>query len=224
MKTVYVVCEGQTEETFVRDVLWPALSPLGLNLIGQTIETSVGHKGGALRYDRVRRHLRNVLRQRGEHHVTTLFDLYRLDATFPGLEEASRQSTLERRVHVVEDAFHRNVVAEVGCRPDRFLPHVQPYEFEGLLFSEVPAITRSEAAWMPKTPVLQAVRDAVASPEHINERPGNNPAAHLDRELTSPRFKKTLHGPLIAAAIGLARIEAECPIFAAWLHRLRRLA
>ena len=223
MKIVYVVCEGQTEETFVRDVLWSAFERRGLNLIGQTIETSVGHKGGALRYERVRRHLRNVLRQRGEHYVTTLFDLYRLDATFPGLDEARQQNALERRIQVLGEAIHADIVSAAGCRPDRFIPHVQPYEFEALLFSDVTAVTRSEATWRPKKPVLQSVRDAVSSPEHINDRPGNNPAAHLDRELRNPKFKKTLHGPRIAAAIGLAKIEAECPIFGSWLNCLRQL-
>jgi hypothetical protein len=79
MKRVCVVCEGQTEETFVRDVLAPALIDLGVHLNPETIETSPGHKGGALRYDRVKRHLRNTLRQRNAPTVTTLFDLYRLD-------------------------------------------------------------------------------------------------------------------------------------------------
>ena len=35
MIPVYVVCEGQTEETFVRDVLWEALGGVGLDLIGR---------------------------------------------------------------------------------------------------------------------------------------------------------------------------------------------
>ena len=58
MRRVCVVCDGQTEETFVRDVLAPAFYPLGMNLIPETIATSPGHQGGALKYDRVKRHLR----------------------------------------------------------------------------------------------------------------------------------------------------------------------
>ncbi len=84
MKRVCVVCEGQTEEEFVPKVLAPAFCDLGLVLIPEMIETSPGHKGGALRYDRVKRHLRNTLRQNSSPVVTTLFDLYRLDNGFPG--------------------------------------------------------------------------------------------------------------------------------------------
>ena len=53
MTLVFVVCEGQTEETFVRDVLARSLSRHGLILSAKTIETSPGHSGGALNYDRV---------------------------------------------------------------------------------------------------------------------------------------------------------------------------
>ncbi len=54
MTRVCVVCEGQTEETFVRDVLAPALGEGGLWVFPEMIETSSGHKGGGLVYERVK--------------------------------------------------------------------------------------------------------------------------------------------------------------------------
>jgi hypothetical protein len=223
MIPIYVVCEGQTEETFVRDVLWEPLGRLGLNPIGQTIETSVGKKGGALNYDRVRRHLRNQLRRQGEFYVTTLFDLYRLESNFPGMDQARSQNGLERKLEVLNEAIHADIVATAGCRPDRFISYIQPYEFEALLFSDISAVTSTESSWVRKTGILQAVRDSVESPEYINERPGNNPSAHLERELTDPKYKKTLHGPTITKRIGVTKIESECAFFAEWLNRLRKL-
>ena len=41
MKRVCVICEGQTEETFVREVLAPYFYDLNLSLLGQTVETSI---------------------------------------------------------------------------------------------------------------------------------------------------------------------------------------
>lgn len=64
MSRVCVVCEGQTEEEFVRDVLAPGFFGLGLYLEPQMVETSPGHRGGALNYDRVKPHLRNTLCQK----------------------------------------------------------------------------------------------------------------------------------------------------------------
>ncbi len=224
MKRVCIVCEGQTEETFVRDVLAPAFYHLDLNLIPEMVETSPGHKGGALKYDRVKRHLRNTLRQSSAPVVTTLFDLYRLDSDFPSFAASQAQPDLSRRLNVLKQALHADVVAEAGCQPERFIPYIQPYEFEALLFSDVPTLTRIEPGWQSATAALAAARAVAESPEHINDRPETKPAAHLERELNNPSYRKRRHGPIAAQKIGLAKIEAECAFFAAWLAQIRELA
>lgn len=224
MKRVCIVCEGQTEETFVRDVLAPASYHLDLNLIPEMVETSPGHKGGALKYDRVKRHLRNTLRQSSAPLVTTLFDLYRLDSDFPSFAASQAQPDLSRRLNVLKQALHADVVAEAGCQPERFIPYIQPYEFEALLFSDVPTLTRIEPGWQSATAALAAARAVAESPEHINDRPETKPAAHLERELNNPSYRKRRHGPIAAQKIGLAKIEAECAFFAAWLTKIRDLA
>jgi hypothetical protein len=224
MKRVCVICEGQTEETFVRDVLAPSLYALNLNLVAETIETSPGHKGGALNYDRVKRHLKNTLSQRSRPVVTTFFDLYRLDKRFPGFESAQAFTDYEKRIDQLHAALHQDVIQAVACEPSRFIPYIQAHEFEALLFSDVHALTQVEAAWNKATPILQSIRTQVSTPEQINHRPETKPAAHLERALQYPRFKKAMHGPIAAKRIGLAKIESECPGFSAWLNTLRALA
>lgn len=222
MRLVFVVCEGQTEETFVRDVLAPAFYPR-LNLIGQIIGTSPGRKGGALSYQRVQRHLRNTLRQTSAPFVTTLFDLYRLDNEFPGYADAAGKP-LEQRLSLLNTKFHADVVGVAGCQSKQFLPYIQPYEFEALLFSDVPTLVGLETKWASAEPKLQAVRDGAETPEHINDGPATKPAAHLERHLTRPSYRKTLHGPIAASRIGLATIEQQCRHFSAWVASLRALA
>ena len=222
MTRLHIVCEGQTEETLVRDVLIPALCP-PLIVDYSLVETSPGHKGGALSYPRVQRHLRNILRQSSMPFVTTLFDLYRLESSFPGHAEA-KGKPLEQRLSLLNAKFHEDITAITNCRPEQFLPCIQPYEFEALLFSDVPTLTVLETEWTRVTAKLQVVRDGVETPEHINDGPETKPAAHLERHLTQPGYRKTLHGPIAASLIGLARIEQECRYFAAWLDRLRNLA
>lgn len=223
MKRVCVVCEGQTEETFVREVLAPALLPLDLLLIGETIETSVGHKGGALNYDRVRTHLRNRLRQNSAPTVTTFFDLYRLDRRFPGFENAKLQGSLNARLSVLIDALHADVIELAQCQPQRFIPFIQPHEFEALLFSDVAATLSIEQGWSHLGSTLSAARAEAESPEHINDGPDTKPAARLEKALRNPSYRKARHGPIAAKAIGLNRIESECQFFAAWVARLRTL-
>ncbi len=223
MTRVVVVCEGQTEETFVRDVLSPPFSERGLFLESQMIQTSPGHRGGALKYDRVSLHLRNTLRQRNAPIVTTMFDLYKLDAAFPGFADAARETTLGARVAALTAALHADVVAKSACRPERFIPHIQPHEFEALLFSDVEALTSIEGGWAAAKDRLRTVRNAAADPEHINGRPETKPEAHLARHLKNPGYHKVRHGPLAAREIGLDRIEQECPVFARWIARLREV-
>ncbi len=90
MSRVVVVCEGETEEEFVRDVLAPEFYGLGLYLEPQMVETSPGHRGGALNYDRVKLHLRNTLRKKSAPVVTTLLDFYKLDNDFRALSSPKR--------------------------------------------------------------------------------------------------------------------------------------
>ena len=224
MIRIVVVCEGQTEETFVRDVLEPHFSPTGLYLYAQTIDTSPGHRGGALNYDRVQRQLRNTLKQKSEPVVTTFFDLYRLDKRFPGFDTAMTRSSMEARVETLNATLAKDIVALTGCDPARFLPHIQPHEFEALLFSDVATLTGVERGWARSAVELSTIRQKVETPEHINDQPDTKPAAHLERLLKSPQFSKVDHGPIAASRMGLPCIERECRHFAGWLQRLRALA
>ena len=215
---VIVVGEGQTEETFVREVLAPAFALDGVYLEQRLIDG----RGGALSFPRVLRYLRNTLRQRADTYVTTFFDLYGLRPDFPGFAESRLQPDPLRRVALLEGQFTQAVVQEANVRADRFLPHIQPYEFEALLFTDVTKLTDIEPGWNTFRNVLQTPREQAPSPEHINDGPDTHPSARLESTLR-PTYRKTLHGPLAAEHIGLAAIEQACAHFAAWLQRLRIL-
>ena len=111
---------------------------------------------------------------------------------------------------------------ETGCRPDRFIPHIQPYEFESLLFSDVGRFAQVDPAWQASVESLQDVRASAASPEHINDGRDTHPSARL-RALLRGRYDKVLHGRAVSALIGVERIRAECRHFGDWLERLERL-
>lgn len=223
MRRAVVICEGQTEEAFIARVLTPALLPNDLFLQGITVNTSPGRKGGALSYSRLRPAVRNALASSHVVAVTTFIDYYKLDTGFPGYTAAIGQSGLGARLRALEAAFHADVVAHAGCDPARFLPHIQPHEFEALLFSDVGALAAVEDTWATAVPALMAVRSGVATPEDINDGQATTPAARLEALLQRPGYRKLRHGPIAAERIGLARMEAECLHFARWLARLRQL-
>lgn len=223
MRRVVIVCEGQTEEAFVSRVMFPAFVDSGLHFQGITVETSPGHKGGAMRYDRLRPALRNALANGRVAAVTTLIDLYKLAPDFPGYGDASSLPTLAARLHALESQLHADVVSHCGCNPARFIAHVQPHEFEALLFSDVAVLATVEAGWAAAASALGLARMAVATPEEINNGHETKPSARLKTLLRNPSYRKLRHGPIAAERIGLARIESECPHFAKWLDRLRNI-
>lgn len=223
MTEVLVVCEGQTEQSFVGDVLAPFLAERGYVLSEpRIIPTSRRGRGGALTRDRVIRYVRNTLRERGDTYVTTLFDLYGLVADFPGRRDAAGLADPIERAAAIESTFAEIVVRQTGCRPDRFIPHIQPYEFESLLFSDVGRFAQVDPAWHASVESLQDVRASAASPEHINDGRDTHPSARL-RALLHGRYDKVLHGRAVSALIGVERIRAECRHFSDWLQRLESL-
>ena len=80
---VYVVVEGPTEQTFVRDVLAPKMAPMGIYLHPALIGKP-GQKGGDVRFARAKKDIGNFLRQRTDTYISTMFDYFRLDADWPG--------------------------------------------------------------------------------------------------------------------------------------------
>jgi hypothetical protein len=218
---VVVVSEGQTEEAFVGKILAEELGAREVFLTTRLIKTSRTSKGGALKRDRVLRALRNTLRERNDTYVTTFFDLYGLPADFPGVEETRGVADPIGRAQAIERELGAVVVTEAGCRADRFVPYVQPYEFEGLLFSDTDAIAANRPEWQIHAESLRQARAVVASPEHINDGRETHPSARLSG--LKPRFVKTRDGPALIQRMTLQRVRAECAHFRAWLERLETL-
>lgn len=221
MTEAVVLCEGRTEDVFVRVVLAPALWPGDLFVGSRVIPTSTHGRGGALSGRRVVRVLRDLLRQRRTVYVTTFFDLYGLPGDFPGATEAKGIADPLRRASSVEEALRGAVVAEGERHARRFVPHIQPYEFEALLFSDPEAFPAMMPKWDKAGRALSSVRERAASPEHINDGDETHPSARL-RSLR-PGFRKVEHGVKLATRIGLERIRRECRHFDGWVSRLESL-
>ena len=222
MTRCYVVCEGQTEETFIRDVIAPILAPQQIYLIARLIPTSKTSKGGALTYERVKKFVLNSLKE-GNVFVTTFFDLYALNNQFPNFTENQKKADVYAKVESLEQAFKADILKENSSFAPQFFPYIQPYEFEGLLFSDIAKLTEIETAWSQTTNALQLIRNSVETPEHINDSPQTAPSKRLESHLRNPGYRKTLHGTLAIEAIGIDKLLAECRHFAQWYHQLSTL-
>lgn len=223
MMRLLILLEGQTEESFVKDVLAPHL--LGFSVVVSYIvvttrrdkQTGEKRRGGG----HWKHWVKDLRQWRFEHpgnavRFTTLFDLYGLPDDFPELDDHSGDLDTIRRAHALEQAMAR-VVDDW-----RFIPYLQRHEFEALVL----ACLDSLADWLDPVdrPGVQSLRRELgdAKPEDINDGSETAPSKRLERHI--PSYSKTQHGPATIALAGLAVIRSQCPRFAAWLTKLESLA
>jgi hypothetical protein len=220
MTCLFIIGEGSTEETFVKAVLAPVLRLSNIFAKPLLIETSRGHRGGGLNLDRTRRAVKNALQEHDDAYISTMFDLYALDTSVSGVAESVSFAPSMRASHI-ERLLHADIVARVGCRPERFIPHIQPHEFESLLSADIGELCDTQPEWDKHRAMLLKVRADVADPECINDSPHTAPSKRL--EILRPRYRKTTHGPASAIRITLDKIREQCPHFRRWFERLLQI-
>jgi Domain of unknown function (DUF4276) len=227
MTRLLIHVEGETEETFVNEVLKPHLyghgyTRVSARLMGNARERD--RRGGARAWTAVRKDILNHLREDSECLATIMVDYYGLPKDGPkawpgrlaaaGLPYASKAAA-------VQDALLADISAEDGCCDAsgecRFIPYVVMHEFEALLFSDCVRFATSIGR-LDLAPQFQAIRDLFPSPEDINDSPITAPSKRVEALVAG--YEKPLFGNLAALDIGLDAIRAECPLFNNWLQRL----
>lgn len=220
MIRLHIICEGQTEETFVNELLRHHLLSFGVlpcaALIGKP-----GHKGGNVKTDRIVGDIKRRLLGDKTAYCTTFFDYYGLDAKFAGKGAADGKHGGPEKALIIENALMESVRSATDANAvRRFVPYIQMYEFEGLLFSDPDAL--SAGLCVPgHTAALWQIRNAFLTPEEINDSPVTAPSKRLLRII--PGYDKPVYGSLAALEIGLAPIRAACQRFDAWMSNLETL-
>ncbi len=220
--------EGQTEETFVNEVLGPHLLTKGYTSISARIVGNArlrSRRGGIRAWPAVKSDIVRHLKEDPGCGATTMVDYYRLPASgeraWPGRAEGAGKSTSEK-ASLVEHSLLNEIMSESGSSFDqnRFVPFVTMHEFEGLLFSEcaafAAAICRTELA-----AEFAAIRNNFTTPEDINDSEMTAPSKRVENLI--PNYEKPLLGVLAALEIGLPRMRSECPHFHEWLLKLETL-
>lgn len=220
MSNVYIISEGQTEQTFVREVLAPYMAIREVYLYPALIGTP-GHKGGSIKFDRAHKDLRNLLRQRMDTYVTTMFDFFRIDSQWPGKNQLTDPMSAEQKAAVLEQATADEIIRLYAeCNPaQRFIPYIEMHEFEALLFSNTQAL--SDGTGIPVS-ALESVLIECGEPEEINSTPDKAPSKRLE-QVTKYEYRKVAMGVAIGRAIGIDAMRLKCPHFNAWLDKLEAI-
>jgi hypothetical protein len=229
MTRLLIHVEGQTEEDFVNEVLRNHLIATGYHSVSARIVGNARlrrRRGGIRPWPSVRTDIMNHLREDRDSIATTMVDYYGMPQNGPGEWPGRARSlglrAIEAKAQCVQDAVRDDLLTALGARfhAQRFVPFVVMHEFEGLLFSDCAAFSRSIGR-PDLEPGFREIRERFATPEEINDSPVTAPSKRV--EALMPGYDKPLFGTLAALAIGLAQIRAECPHFDGWLRQLESL-
>lgn len=221
MIRLHAVVEGQTEETFVNQVLAPELGTQEVFIDVHCVTTGRKRvppdRGGIRNYQQLRNDLVFWMRQEKGRDVrfTTMVDLYRLPTDFPGYDDCKRKTDPHTRAECMEDNLREDI------QDDRLVPYIQLHEFEALLFSDVRMFEIAFPDRPAEVQKLKSIRNDFPSPEHINDQPDQSPSKRILKVI--PEYVKTVSGILIVQRIGLPVLRKECVHFGRWLDRLEQL-
>jgi hypothetical protein len=219
--------EGQTEETFVNEVLSSHLYTFGYTGVSARLMGNArirSRRGGVKPWGVVREEMLRHLRGDRASVATLMVDYYGMpsgDAGWPG-RALAQSLPHDEKASAVESALAEDFSRFAGQDFDRrrFIPFVLMHEFEALLFSDCGALA-SVLGDDDLRGRLQAIRDAFPSPEHINDSPVTAPSKRL--LALYPGYNKPLHGVVASMDIGLDRIAMECPGLGRWKAQLEAL-
>jgi len=228
MIRLHITAEGQTEERFVNRLLVNHLSRCNVFpdvrcvLISKDKRNRSEHRGGFRRkaaYSMVRKDILTWIAEDNnrECRFTTMFDLYALPEDFPGKADANRETDPYRKVDIIENAFCKDI------SDPRFIPYIQLYEFEALIFSEPKQLATeyfNHEAAIEK--LEETLNEVGGNPELIDDNPETAPSKRIIQEI--PEYDKTNAGIIVAEHIGLDKMRNQCPHFNDWLTRLEHLA
>ena len=188
MTRLNVVVEGQTEETFVRDLLAPELATHQIIAAAHAVTTSRKkgkfYRGGLLKYANLRRDLDLWMKQdrKPDARFSTMLDLYALPNDFPGFEGSRSIGDPIARARFLEDRLFEDL------GDPRFVPYLQVHEFEALLFSDPSTFIVAFPDAHLAVEQLVAIATAVSNPELIDDGPETAPGKRIRSLL--PKFAK----------------------------------
>lgn len=221
MARLHFVVEGQTEETFVRDLLAPALGERSVFADVHCVTTgrrgTRTFRGGLSNYTHLKNDLTLWMKEdRGaDCWFTTMVDLYRIPDDVPGYRES----------RTIRDPLKRATFLERELRSDighpRLAPYIQLHEFEALLFSDPQSFSIAFPDHSREISALGEILDRAGNPELIDDGAETAPSRRICSLF--PQYTKAVHGPIIAREIGLPKLRQACLHFNEWVGILLNL-
>ena len=214
MKRVIIICEGETEREFCKNVLAPHLVNLNVFIQAPLIKRSMG---GIVRWSILKKEIETHL-QEANVIVSTFIDYYGLyqKFNFPDWLDGEKIIDKNERMDFLEKAMKKDIADSIS---HRFIPYLQLHEFEGLLFNNIQLFFDQ----VPKAELIgiEELKKTFAdyqNPEMINNTRETSPSHRLKRIIKG--YNKPLYGHYFAEAIGIEQIRAKSPRFNNWIKSI----
>ena len=222
MKTLHVICEGQTEAEFVNRILWPYFGYNEYVFVPEIIVTKNDlkhgkmHKGGLRKFDKAAKSIEKSLARSkiNSIYVTTMFDFYALPADTPGMKESENISDVYDKVKLIENSIS-NIFNENIC----LIPYIQLHEFETLLFADMSKLEEQYFEY-DLSPLHKTARD-FSNIELINNGPETAPSKRIINCI--PDYDKTVLGIAALQNIEFDLLRKKCQHFNEWISKMEIL-
>ncbi len=228
MLRLLVHVEGQTEETFVNEILALHLNNSGDSSISARLMGSARQctrRGGIRKWPTVLQDIVRHLREDECCFATIMLDYYGLPMTGNGAQPGRAESSSSQfamKAQIVEDHISKYVQSKIGkdLYKNRFIPYLMMHEFEAPLFSDCKKFCNGIGK--PElTEKFQKIRSQFENPEEIDESPNQAPSKRIQALVEN--YEKPLLGTLAVSNIGLGQILKQCPNFSKWMDKLESL-
>lgn len=220
MKRLIIYGEGQTEQEFSNDVLQEYFNTKGIYIETPTF-------GGIGRWEKHKYEILKRLKSDTSAIVTTLIDFYGMsqNLNFPRWNEAVATLNADREIamNILEEGMLNDIDNNLR---DRFIPYVQVYEFEALLYSNIDVFKDNfEMNEFQNFNYLEETIRENPNPETINNSYETAPSKRLEKIIKGYTSEggKIAYGSLLAQEIGLDLIRAKCPRFNRWIEKLESI-
>lgn len=214
MKNVYIYCEGQSEESFIREVIAPYFVNQNIYIYPiicttkRTLERK--YSGGISDYNKIRTELIRLCKAHSKELITTMFDYYGLPENTPGYD--LMVPDIYDKVKLMED----KITEDIGQKNCKF--NIVIHEFEGLLFSKPEAFLQiTDENTVSK---IRQIKESYGNPELINNSPETAPSKRLLKLIR--RYSKVKDGTIVAKEIGINTILENCPHFSDWIRYIQK--
>lgn len=204
-----IIVEGDSEIILMNNLVIPYLysidgiSPCAITTQKITTNRKLNKKGGNINFQYLKNEVDRVAAQ-GRLLITTFLDFFRLPNDFPGY------TTDGTKISQLEAAMKETVGLE------GFIPYIQKYEFETLLFSGMEGFELI----VDDTDTLSKIREIIAShitPEDINGGTSTAPSKRLEQLFP---YNKTADSELILEMLDVEIMREKCPRFDEWIQKV----